>query len=168
MSFLSSKWFLLIALIAVILVVLFLIGKKSVHSEEIVPATPNQVWSVLMDTENYDRWNEVMVSLTGEFKEGNSITFTFNQEAGVSYQLTTSVKKVVEGQLLNQAGGTFGIITYDHFFILEPVEGGTKVTIHEDYRGVFVPFWNPKPVQKAYDRINRALKQRVIEVTSNE
>ncbi|MEK9553523.1 MAG: hypothetical protein VW446_09705, partial [Alphaproteobacteria bacterium] len=36
---------------------------------------------------------------------------------------------------LNQFGGYVGIITFDHHYILEPVEGGTRVVQREDYTG---------------------------------
>jgi hypothetical protein len=52
-------------------------------------------------------------------------------------------------------------LTYDHRYVLEPFENGTKVTIHEDYAGIGVNFWNPSAVQKAYARLNTDLKRRV-------
>ena len=55
-----------------------------------------------------------------------------------------------------------GIVTYDHHYELEALEQGkTKLIIREDYHGVYVPFWDPAPVEAAYHRLGQAVKQRI-------
>ncbi len=159
-----SKWLILPVFVFLILILLWALGRKSVVSEIMIPASSSEVWSVIMDTGSYSQWNTVMTVLDGELEVGAKVKYRFHQDSENSYEITSTVKQVLENELLNQGGGTTGILTFDHKYVLEPVVGGTKVTIHELYRGIAVPFWNPKPVELAYDRLSQKLKARVIEV----
>ena len=60
------------------------------------------------------------------------------------------MRRLVGGQELNQFGGLRGVLTFDHTWRLEPVAGGTRVTQHEEYRGIGVWFWDPAWVEEAY------------------
>lgn len=151
--------------LAVVLVIAALTGRKSVHAEIFIPAPPKLVWQVLTDTDAYPEWNPIMEDLEGEFKEDSDVQFKFIQEPGKSYLIKVKVRRVVENGHLNQSGGMYGILTYDHHYILEPKEEGTQVTIHEDYRGIGVHFWNPAAVQDAYERVNAAMKARVLKIS---
>ncbi len=168
MSLLTSKLTLSVLGLISILVLLYVFGKKSVHHEITIPASPKSVWQVLVATERYPEWNPVMVSAKGRLQPGQQVQYTFRQEADKEYVIPATVKTIEEEKLLNQVGGTAGILTYDHRYSLEKVEGGTKVVIHEEYRGIAVPFWNPAPVADAYQRLNEALRARTIEVARNE
>ena len=164
MEILSSKWIIALIALVAILLILFILGRKSVHSELIIPATPEEVWSVLMDATTYQEWNPVLIPIEGELREGAKLKYEFRQDENTKSEIPSTVKKMVRGKLLNQGGGMPGILTFHHKYILEKTDSGTRVTIHEDYRGIGVPFWNPTPVEKAYVRLNLALKQRVIKL----
>ena len=69
--------------------------------------------------------------------------------------------EIIPNQLLNQKGGIPAVLTFDHKYVLEPAGETTVIIIHEDYKGLGVHFWNPEPVEKAYQRLNEALKSRV-------
>ena len=118
-----------------------------------------KVWSVLIDTDSYDSWNPVMKLQEGAIKEGNKVKYQFSQSGDNSYDIATNVKKVIPNKLLNQGGGMPFFLTFNHEYILEPSGNGTKLTIHEDYRGIGVNFWNPSTVQAAYERLNKAIKK---------
>jgi len=148
-----------LAVLAVLLV-LFFFGKKSVHHEIMINASPEKVWSVLTDTDQYDTWNPVMKLLEGEVKEGSKVKYQFTQDAENISEIPSNVKKVIPNKLLNQGGGLPFVLTFNHKYILEPLDNGTKLTIHEDYGGIGVNFWNPTPVQSAYKRLNEAIKKR--------
>jgi len=141
--------YIVIGIIALLLI-LVLTGRKSVHHEIVVNASPEKVWS-----------NPVMKLLEGEVKEGNKVKYRFTQDANNSSEIPSNVKKVIPNKLLNQGGGLPFILTFDHKYILEPSGNGTKLIIHEDYRGIGVNFWNPAPVEVAYGRLNKAIKNHV-------
>lgn len=161
----TSKWMILFYVLLITMIVLYIAGRKSVHTQIVIPVSPKTVWSVLMDVPNIKAWNKVLIPIEGEILEGTSIKYEFHQDENKTSIIPAKVKQVVENKLLNQTGGISGILTFDHKYIIEPTQSGTKVVIHEDYRGVMVPFWNPAPVEKAYRRLAEALKNRVIYVS---
>jgi len=147
--------------LATLLLILVLTGRKSVHTEITIKASSGEVWKVLVDTEKYNEWNPTMLVVSGTLKEGNKVTYKFTQDADNSYDIPVMVKQIEPNKFLNQTGGYPFILAYNHKYILEPEGNGTKVTIHEDYSGVGVSFWNPKSVEIAYAKLNKALKKRV-------
>ena len=161
MEILTSKWMMIAYIVITFGVILLILGKKSVNSEIIVNAPKEKIWQVLLNTEEYEQWNSVINSVEGILKEGERVKFMFHQEEGKSYPISAKVRKVETNSLLNQFGGYTGIITYNHTYTLNESDTNTKVIIHEEYNGLMVPFWNPKPVQKAYDRLNKDIKKRV-------
>ncbi len=144
------------------LAALVLVGCKSVDAQLTIPAPPAQIWSVLMDGESYGEWNPVLVQVEGEFREGAKLRYQMMTESGEATEVEARVVELDPGRELNQAGGVWGILTFDHHWILEPVEGGTRVTQHEDYEGIGVLFFDPSWFEAAYGRGNRALRDRVL------
>lgn len=53
------------------------------------------------------------------------------------------------------------MLTFDHTWRLEVVDGGTRVTQSEEYRGIGVLFWDPAWVEEAYEQANFNLRDRV-------
>ncbi len=140
-------------------------GHKSVHAELVIPASPAQIWSVLTDASGYAEWNPVFVEVRGEHAEGNKLTYQMKDQTGKTTEVEATVVKLDLERELNQFGGVRGILTFDHHWYLEPVEGGTKVTQHEDYRGFGVWFWDPSWFETAYAQANEALRDRVAQRT---
>ncbi|MEO1514250.1 MAG: SRPBCC domain-containing protein [Bacteroidota bacterium] len=150
-----------LAIFALVLVVLYLLGNKSVHTEILIDKSPDTVWEVLVQTDAYKDWNPVMELLEGKLKQGNQVKYRFTQDKdNVSY-ISSTVKTVIPHELLHQGGGLAFVITFDHKYILEAKGNMTKLSIHEQYKGIYVNFWNPKPVELAYQRLNEAIKNRV-------
>ena len=164
MEIIKSKWFLFVGIPLLIIAVLYILGKKSVHAEIVINACPEKVWSVLMDKAVYRDWNTVLIPVKGDLKVGTKVDYDFHQDENSNYIISSKVLVIEENKLLNQGGGIPGVLTFNHKYILEKVEDKTKVIIHEDYKGIGVPFWNPAPVQKAYERLSEDLKNRVEEL----
>lgn len=167
MTLLTSKW-LVIPLVAIVFIVitLYILGKKSAHVEITIPHEVGDVWKVLVGTSNYAAWNDTFVIIEGSLVEGSQIKYRFKQDEQVAYDISTKVVSIIENQLLKQEGGTKGILTFEHQYILSPIEGGTKLVIHEEYRGIGVNFWNPSSVELAYERLAKAIKKQVVKVNS--
>lgn len=53
MSVLTSKWMIIAMVLVAALLLLYFIGRKSVHTELVIEASPQQIWDVLMDEEGY-------------------------------------------------------------------------------------------------------------------
>ena len=107
---LQSKLLIALGIIVLLLAVLYFLGRKSVHHEILIDASPEKVWKVLMDTDNYADWNPVMRLLEGEVKEGSRVKYQFTQDAENSSEIPSTVKKIIPDQLLNQGGGMPGVL----------------------------------------------------------
>ena len=160
MTILKSKWI-------VIIMPLVFLSCKAVHTEITIPADPEIIWSVLSDTPGYKAWNPVLVPIEGDLREGEKIKYQMTQPDGKQSEITARVKKMVELRELNQCGGIPGILTFDHKYLLKPVDEGTQVTQHEEYRGIGVLFWDSGWVEPAYRKVNEALRDRVAHLIEN-
>lgn len=154
--------------ILVILVILVFTGNKSVHHEITIMDTPEKVWNVLTEMYDYPKWNPTMELLEGTVQEGNKVKYKFTQDENTKSEIGATVVQVVPNKLLNQKGGIPLVLTFNHKYVLEWTGNTTKVIIHEDYKGIGVNFWNPKPVEEAYQRLNFALKERVEQFSNLE
>lgn len=151
----------LLIFILITILILAMTGKKSVHHEIKIDAPIDKVWSVLLDTESYLEWNTVMKLLEGDVVEGETVKYQFTQDEDNISEIASKVIKVIPKRLLNQAGGVPLVITFNHKYILNEVGDSTSLTIHEDYAGLYVHFWNPKDVELAYARLNSNIKSRI-------
>lgn len=165
MAVFSSKWFVIALVLAcLILLVLYFLGRKSVHAELVIPATPEEVWSVLSDASGFKDWNPVLVPVEGEFREEAKLNYQMTGPDGKKTDVQAKVIKFVDQKLLNQYGGIPGIMTFNHTFRLEQMEGGTLVIQHEEYRGIGVVFWDPSWFETAYLKALENLRDRVLQL----
>ena len=141
------------------------LGHHEVYTETIIPAEPEEVWAVITDAPNYKNWNPVIINAVGAYAEGATIINTVVEDGKKPTEIKSKVVKFEPPFHLNQFGGYKGIITFDHHYILEKVDAGTKVIQKEEYTGFYVNFWDSAWVEPAYRRVNEALKQ---EVTQNK
>ena len=156
---LKSKWFLVSLFFVLILGTLFMLGKKSVQTEITTSAAASKVWQAISSTEKVKEWNSVLIPLEGNLSEGETVKHEFFQEeGGKAAVMNAKVIKVDNEQMINQRGGIPGILTFNHQYIIEGGEAETQIIIHEEYRGLMVPFWNPAPVETAYGRLLGQLK----------
>lgn len=99
-----------------------------------IPTTP-VVWAVLVDTASYPEWNPTCVAIEGDYTEDATVLNKVKDPSGKLLEMTATVRTLAPNRELRQVGGMPGIIAFDHCWILEPVEGGTRVVQHEIDRG---------------------------------
>lgn len=141
------------------------LGHHEVYTETIIAAEPEEVWAVITDASNYKNWNPVITNAEGTYAKGATIINTVVEDGKKPTTIKSKVVKFDPPYHLNQFGGYRGIITFDHHYILEKIDAGTKVIQKEEYTGFYVNFWDSAWVEPAYRRVNEALKQ---EVTRNK
>ena len=164
----GSKIIWIAVLIGVIIMVFSLFGHGVVHTEIVIPATPAEVWVVLTDGPGYKEWNPVLVPVEGQLKQGQTLRYMMTDNTGKQSEVKSEVIEMINEKKLNQFGGMRGILTFDHQWLLEPVDGVTKVIQHEEYRGIGVWFWDYSWVEAAYMKANEALKKRVLRSVEKE
>ena len=147
--------------VVLVLAVASLLTTKTFHVEIMIPAPPEDVWTVLMDTESYPDWNPTVVQVDGHYEVGAKMPTKIKDPTGKTLEMKNTVRTLTPNRELRQTGGTLGIITFDHRWLLEPVDRGTKVTQHEVDRGALLWFWNSDWIEPAYSKANEALAQRV-------
>ncbi len=104
-------------------------------NERTIDATPDQIWAVLADAMSYDRWvvgAKDIRTADGTWPEpGSSLHHTL----GVGPMEVKDTSTVLEADpprrlVLEARGRPLGMARVE--LLLEPVEGGTKVTMIED------------------------------------
>ena len=154
------KW--VVPLLVLVLLAAAVFTKKTFHTEIFIPASQEEVWKVLIATEEYKEWNPVNVDIVGEFKQGGRVKTKFVDPKGAVMNITAKVKAIEPHRLLQQGGGIPGVLTFNHQWILEEGEGGTKVIQHEVDKGFYLLFWDSSWIEPAYAKASAALKQRVL------
>ncbi|MCY3829668.1 MAG: SRPBCC family protein [Rhodospirillaceae bacterium] len=143
--------------------VLAFTGKKTFHVEIAIPAPPAAVWAVLTDARGYADWNPVFTHVAGAFRQGATVKTIVKEPGKPEVTIESEIVRLVPERELNQFGGMRGFITFDHRWLLQSVEGGTKVTQYEVDRGLWVWFWDSGWVEPAYRKASEALRDRVLE-----
>lgn len=139
---------------------------KTFHVEVEIAAPPEAIWAVLTDTARYSEWNPTQVEVRGTHRVGESVSARFAAPGGEVLEIEMTVRDLRTAQLLRQVGGVPGVITFDHSWILKPVNGGTRVIQHEVDRGIYLWFWDSSWIEPAYQRAGEALRDRVIALES--
>lgn len=132
-----------------------------------IEATPEQVWGVLTDIDHWDKWNPIIISASGTASVGTELTITMRGEEGKDgpkyMPVVTSLQEpeLFEWRAKMIAGFIF---TNGRVFMLEKINGGTRLINKETFKGMMVPlFWNKlnSHVPAMLNEMNVALKNRV-------
>ena len=151
----------LAGLVAALAIASFL-TTRTFHAELTIPAPPDRIWAVLTDTGSYKDWNSVFVAVEGTYAVGQTNANSIRFPDGSTVYLDAKVEVLNVDREIRQTGGIPGILTFDHQWLLEPVDGGTKVTQHEINRGLYLWFWDSDWVEPAYQSTLEALKAHVL------
>ena len=158
----KSRWLVgTLGLLGVVTVATAIFGRKVVHTEIEIAAPESEIWSVLSDAGRYAEWNPVIIKVEGQYELGAELSNTVRDGNGQESVMTSKVVRFVPDKELNQFGGLPGLLTFDHQWILEPTDTGTRVIQHEEYRGIGIWFWDESWVEPAYSKANEALRERV-------
>ncbi|MEW8627368.1 MAG: SRPBCC domain-containing protein [Candidatus Thiodiazotropha sp.] len=168
MTLLTSKWFYILLGVLVLLVVLYLSGRKTFHAEIFIPAPPEKVWAVLTDEKGYKHWNPLLVPKEGKFSTGNKIVYQMTQPDGKQSDFPSKIISIEPLRLIKQFAGMPLVLTADHEYRLKAENGGTRVIQHEVDNGIVMHFWDSSWVQPSYEKVNEALKKRIMELQANE
>ena len=89
---------------------------RTIYTDILIDATPEQVWSVLTDTSSYKNWAAFLIDIQGEIKDGKKITAVFQ----------TNPKK----QKLNTIEHTISVNEGKEFYWAEKGPGGIRDNHH--------------------------------------
>ena len=120
-------------------------AKKIIQTEILINASPEKVWSILTNFEEYPSWNPFVLSLTGEMVVGQKIKIVLPDMSFNPTLLVYNENKEMRwiGKLLFK-----GVFDGEHSFVIIDNENGTVTFKHEEiFSGMLVG-----PFSKKLDR----------------
>jgi hypothetical protein len=150
-------------IVAVLLVSTLLIFAPHREVETVIEiaAPPTRVWAVLTDKKAYPDWNPEIAALNGRLVPGAVLE---NRQGHGDEQMVfwPTVLVVKPDGELRWAGHIWfpGLFYAEHYFLLQPVDGGTAFTQGEKFRGVALWFYDVNQALPGFNA-NLALKARV-------
>lgn len=135
---------------------------KKIETEITIHASPEKIWKILTDFENYSTWNPFITDIQGTIEEGNQIQVKIEPQGGKSMVFKPVVlsKKInIEfswlGKLLFK-----GIFDGEHKFeLIDNKNGTTRFIQSEQFPGILVPFINLDKTATGFNAMNRKLKE---------
>ena len=141
-------------------------GHRSVHTEIVIDATPEQVWTVLTDTKSYPQWAVFMEAIEGKIRDQGQITAHFRpNEKKEKVNKVTHTISVTEGKEFSWSETVMMGIKDHHRYIVEPMPNGQTRFIQSDLvkSGMSWLMGNSliKFEKENYPKFNRSLKAEV-------
>jgi hypothetical protein len=130
-----------------------------------IDATPEDVWSVLVDFNTWGSWNNFIPAVEGNLQVGKRMRIKV-VPPGLKPMIFKPEVYVIEANKAIVWGGSFLQIIYrgDHTFLLEPLpRGKTRFRQIERFMGPMVLFMGSmiRKTEAGYHQMNLALKERV-------
>lgn len=132
-----------------------------------IDASDTSVWSVLTNLDLYNEWNPVISYIRGDLVLGGSLDIKLQWPGLKKGTYFLKILGLVPNREFRWLGHFFikGLMNGDHRFTIDPVsEGCVKLTQHEDFSGLLVPFFAPflrRNVLSGFILMNESLKDRV-------
>ena len=138
---------------------------RVIKTEIDISAPKEKVWDILVDFENYPKWNPFIISIKGELKvrkrleviiqTGDSKKFRFQPRV-------TSYKKYREFSWLGSVM-IYGLFDGHHVFEIKEIGNGKSRLIHrENFSGLLVPLmWKQlnHKTRLGFDQMNKSVKE---------
>lgn len=144
---------------------LFLASRKrdELVTEVVLPAPPERVWAVLSDGARFGEWNPFIRAMDGELVPGGKLRNVMAPAGGREMTFTPTVLAVRPAAELRWLGRLLvpGLFDGEHYFLLTPTAGGTRLVHGERFRGIAFWFVKAESFRGDFERMNAALVARV-------
>jgi hypothetical protein len=117
---------------------------KQVRTEIVINASPEKVWKVLTEFNEYPTWNPFIKSIRGELREGKKIVARIEPPGASGMTFKPTLLSVKANEELRWLGHLFvpGLFDGEHIFELyENTDGSTTFVQREIFRGILVPLF---------------------------
>jgi hypothetical protein len=135
------------------------------RTEVEIEAPAREVWRVLADFRAYPQWNPFITQISGQLMAGQRLAVTLGSSEGRQWNVSPTLLVVEPERELRWVGHLWikGLFDGEHFFSLREVDGKTRLTHGEDFRGILVKFMRGTLTDAArgFVGMNQALKRRV-------
>ena len=113
---------------------------------------------------NVPRTLSTFVEVSGPYEVGTKLSLRVRKPDGAFVEMRPTLKALVPNRELHQGGGMPGVLTYNHSWTLQRVEGGTLVRQIDVDRGAFLWFWDTSWIEPSFRLANEALARRVLDL----
>ncbi|WP_424216497.1 SRPBCC family protein (plasmid) [Streptomyces sp. BI20] len=139
---------------------------RAIATEILLPASPEEVWEVLVDLDSYAEWNPFIREASGTVAVGERLRLRMFPENGRPTSFTPKVLVAEPGVELRWVGNLIvpGVFDGTHHFRLHATgDGGTRLEHGEEFRGLLVPFVGGllDGTRRNFEAMNQALALRV-------
>ncbi len=126
-----------------------------------IQATPDAIWSILVDGAHYADWESGVISVHGTIAPGETIKVVSSANPGRSFPV--KVAEFEPGRAMTWSGGMpLGLFKGVRTFRLTPTAGGTRFDVREEYSGPLLGMmWRSMPdLGPSFSQFARGLKAR--------
>ncbi len=138
---------------------------RHIETKIVIATSPETIWKVLMDFDQFPKWNPFMKSIQGEKAVGKQLVVKIQPPNSKGMTFKPTILTCNENEEFRWLGklGIKGIFDGEHYFRLEPQGDATTKFVHgEKFSGVLVGLMG-KALDKTRDGfqlMNEALKVR--------
>jgi len=138
---------------------------KEIKAEIVINASPEKIWVILKNFDNYPTWNPFIKSIKGEVKVGNKITVRIEPPNAKGMTFKPKVLTYETNKQLSWLGQLFftGVFDGEHKF--ELIDNGNRTTTFtqsEKFKGFLVPLFKKQldnNTKKGFEEMNKKLKE---------
>jgi hypothetical protein len=139
--------------------------EKEIKTEILIHATPEKVWAILTDFDQYKNWNPFIRSITGEVAVGKIITVRLEPPGAWGMTVRPKVLAFEKHKELRWIGHLVfpGLFDGEHTFeLIDRGNGTTTFRQTEKFRGIFVVLFEKKldsNTTNGFKLMNQKLKE---------
>ena len=143
---------------------------RTVTTEIEIAATPDQVWSALVNINEWQNWSPIIKASVGDAALGSKLTITMISEEGKDgkpgpkYEPVITIFETAKNLTWTATMGLGFVMTNGKVLMLEKTEVGTRLTHQETFSGLMVPLmWASveQNVPGMLNSMNQALKELI-------
>jgi hypothetical protein len=138
---------------------------KEIKTEIVINATPERIWAILTNFDNYPNWNPFIKSIKGDVKVGNKIAARIEPPKASGMTFKPKILVFEKNKELRWIGHLLfsGLFDGEHKFELIDNGNGTTTFIQsEKFKGILVPFFKKKldnNTRQGFELMNVKLKE---------
>jgi hypothetical protein len=139
---------------------------KTIETNIVIDSTPDKIWDVLTNFEEYELWNPFMTKVVGNASLGSKIEVNIKTISGKNRSYYPIITKCETNKELRWKGKSFlpGVFDGERVFVLEKSDDDKVSFSHKEiFSGLGVKLVGNKldeSLRESFVRMNRALKVR--------
>ena len=139
---------------------------KTIETQIKANSTPEKIWKILINFEEYKLWNPFMIKVVGDAKLGSKIMVKIQTVRGKQRTYYPTITRLEINKELRWKGKSFlpGIFDGERIFIIEKSTDNKVSFIHKEiFTGLGVKLVGDKldeDLRESFDKMNIALKTK--------